>query len=721
MPETLPEAHQRLITVTSYTDFFPILYQCLERILPDCHGLDLQLLLQDQSDPPVCIVLDQQSLRHDHYFRPCPVPPPLASMAFGQGGPRWTAAPLPALIDGHIDDADRLPKLVTPLESAGRRLGYLLVRASSGDLSHRQPQALERLGEVAGLAGLVLPRLRISEELALRDHQIQALHEAMLMPATALDRASLLSEFIAVLNRQFNLTRVLVATVHQKTGALRSELHTGFGEEIVPFSVALDQRDHYLIRVMEGDTVHIGERERGTLPEHLPLAGMSTRPERTLLIPLRIGNRAMGLIYADQIEHDGSGIFPEVMRLFGRLAAVALENYSLRARAEHHAETDALTGLYNRYFLDKMLKIEIPRVKRYNHTISLLMIDLCDFKRINDTHGHAFGDFILREAAGLLRNHVRRPDIVVRLGGDEFVVLMVNTNYDQARLVRDRIEKAFIERNRLQTDPSMLIYISLGLRSADAENIEDLIHEADMAMYEHKARQTRVSLLKALIEGNPEKIEAADRVVGSLCNILFKKVPNYFEHARRVTHLALRMGAHLGIAPADLEMLALAALLHDVGKVAMPTEILQKAETLSPSEIEALRHHPALGEEFFEGIEHLAPVRMLIRSHHERFDGRLDGAFPGYPDGLIGEHILLGARILKLAESADTMISGQTYQAPMPLETVEEIIREESGKSFDPRLVRVLLADRHWGDNLGDIDSIVRLLAFEDTLGNTPV
>jgi diguanylate cyclase (GGDEF)-like protein/putative nucleotidyltransferase with HDIG domain len=430
-------------------------------------------------------------------------------------------------------------------------------------------------------------------------------------------------------------------------------------------------------------------------------------------MPLMIGMKPVGLIYADQATHDGTLYFREVFEALARLAAAALENLNLRLRAEQRAETDALTGLYNRYFLDKILELEIPRVKRYNHSISLLMLDLCDFKYFNDTYGHQFGDYILRETASLLQANVRRPDIVVRYGGDEFVVLMVNTTNEQAQLVKSRIEHAFIERNRMQTDDRYVIKISIGLRSADARTIESLLYEADMEMYAHKAHQTRLQLIESLLQANTEKIEAADRIVGSLCNILYKKAPYYPEHARRVAHLALMLARRLGMEEREVETLALAALLHDVGKVSIPTEILQKIEPLTASELAAMRHHPALGEEFFQGLEHLEPLRPIIRSHHERYDGQMSGEFPGYPDGLCGERIPLSARILKLAESVECMLYGLPYQAGRPPEDVARRVREESGKSFDPRLVSVLLADRCWYQELGEPERISELLNLE--------
>ena len=602
--------------------------------------------------------------------------------------------------------------LVVPIKGAHRTLGAWVLGLAA-PLTELDPGVSEALVQAAAALGRVLPGIQAHEQTDCVNQQIQLLHEAMLKALIAPDKATLFSTLLGILNRQFGFSRVIVAQVHGEAKALRSELHSGFDASFIPFTLPLDERQNPVIRILNEGEVQILEAGPGPGLTGAPPALAQSSAERRVLLPLRIGVRPIGLIYAEQPLDDGTPLFKSVLEILARLAAVAIENLSLRLRAEQRADTDPLTGLYNRYFLDKVLELEIPRIKRYNHPISLLMLDLCDFKRVNDTYGHQFGDYLLRETAGLIQSNVRRPDVVVRYGGDEFVVLMVNTSADQASLVRDRIERAFIERNRLQTDESMMIKVSMGLRSADAAGIEGLLHEADMAMYAHKARQARVKLIEALIEGSPEKIEQADRVVGSLCNILYKKAPYYPGHARRVTHIALRLGRRLGLDAGQLENLALAALLHDVGKVSLPTEILQKIGPLSAGEIEAMRHHPLLGEEFFQGLEHLEPIRPIIHSHHERYDGLTSGKFPGYPSGLCGEAIPLAARILKLAESADVMLTGRPYRPALPPAEVTRILHAEAGKSFDPHLVNILLADKDWQDGMEDMARIIELLGCQ--------
>ena len=614
----------------------------------------------------------------------------------GQARPRFTVEPSARI-------------LVVPMSASPPFAGvlWLAVRPEFGiDPAHVEP--LRLLAESVRKAVLRLLRL---EELDRQNEQMRRLHEQMHRAMILTERQALLGIFTSVLGRQFRLPRSYIALVQHESGMLRGEVNTGFDHPLRTRAAPVTEGGNRLVAAMLGGEVQVLEED-----PHLHLASflgdetMLDPAERGVLVPLNIGLKHLGIIYADQPRHDGSPLYKPVLEIFARLAAAALENMGLRARAELRAETDPLTGLRNRYFLDRVLELEIPRVRRYNTPLSLLMIDLCDFKRTNDAYGHLFGDYILRETASLIQANVRAHDMVVRYGGDEFVVLMVNTNQDQADLVRGRIERAFIERNRHQRDEKMMISISVGLRSADASSIENLIHDADQAMYVQKARQKRRQLIGALLEDNLERIENTDRVVGSLCNMLWRKAPYYPEHGRRVAHLALKIGVSLGLPEDELETLALAGLLHDIGKGSLPAEILQKPGPLSPAEIEAMRHHPELGEQFFQGLDHLEPVRPMIRSHHERFDSSVEGPFPSYPDALAADWIPLGARILRLAEMADTMLSDRPYRPALGVEVAEREMRAESGKALDPRLVAILLEDPRWHEGLGRIEQIQFLL-----------
>jgi diguanylate cyclase (GGDEF)-like protein len=663
-------------------------------------------------------IINKENLHKQRHYRPYPLDDPLIR-AIGAKSIKPTlfdVAPAALLVpqpqQQPLLDATSPFSLLIPFHGEGKCRGGLLIGLAE-ELDPQKSELAGWLTQLGATLGAVVVKIRQHELMACQNQQLRQLHDVMLKGLLAADQKSMLSMFLNFLSRYLGFSRTFIALVHDESQTLRSELHTGFHSSFVPYSKLLSDEEDLFIQWARDRTVRLFEPHCGLAPGDLPAFYPLQHVERVAIIPLWVGDRLVGCIYADQPYHDGSPIFTNVLEGFAQLASAAIANLQRRVWAEHLAATDALTGLNNRYFLDRVLQLEIPRVKRYNHPISLMMIDLWDFKHTNDTYGHQFGDYILRETANLLEANVRQPDIVVRYGGDEFVVLMVNTANEQARLVRNRIERAFIERNRLQTDERMMINISIGLRSADAKSNEALLDEADQAMYANKAFQTRASLLRALIAGNLERIEAADRIVGSLCNILYNKEPIYVDHARRVAHMAIKVGRRLGLSDDELHNLALAALLHDVGKVSMPTEVLRREAPLTSGEMTAMRHHPALGEEFFQGVAHLEPIRPIIRAHHERYDGLGEGPFPGYPDGLRGEAIPLAARILKLAESVDCMLTDRPYRKGSDPEKVRQMIQEEADKSFDRNLTRLLLGERDWHTALGEPKALTRLLKLD--------
>ncbi|OPZ06786.1 MAG: Cyclic di-GMP phosphodiesterase response regulator RpfG [candidate division BRC1 bacterium ADurb.BinA292] len=678
------------------------------------------LFFIDAKAPITCgFLLNRHTVGADRLYRPYRLEIELGERIKNASSPFLsTSLALPLLVDVQASlEPDRAHNfLLVPVRDAKGPTGlWIIPLKTSLAIDQAAAAALMKLGEeMAGALRRVYRQTRDRHRMA----QLEDLHEHLMPLMVATDRGLLINRLLQVLSRHFAFSRVFLSLVNQESQSLRCEMHSGFETLFIPATIPLSQSENLFVGLLNQGRVALFESELGNVPPELSAFGEDPDAERIVVIPLRIDRKPLGFIYADQRRHDGHPLFPSVIDVMAQLASAALENLDLRRRAEERAETDPLTGLHNRYFMDKVLNLEIPRIRRYNHPLSVLMIDLLDFKRTNDTYGHQFGDYVLRETAQLIQANVRRPDIVIRYGGDEFVVLMVNTTYEQATLVRRRIEEAFIERNRLQSDESRMINISIGLKSADADCVSQLFHQADMAMYEEKARQKRRKLIEALVEGSLERIEAADRVVGSLWNMLQRKAPYYPDHARRVTHLALRIARLISLGAGEREILALAAMLHDVGKVSIPTPILQKDTPLTHGERLAMRHHPQLGEEFFEGIEHLEPIRPLIRTHHERYDGRLDGDYPAYPDGLVGQIIPLGGRIIRLAESIDGIIFGRSYRAGLGEDRARAIIEVEAGRSFDPDLARSLLAQSNWTAGLGDPAAILALLNAPDPAGD---
>lgn len=347
-------------------------------------------------------------------------------------------------------------------------------------------------------------------------------------------------------------------------------------------------------------------------------------------------------------------------------------------------------------------------MKRYSRPLSLMMVDLCDFKRINDQHGHVFGDLMLRETAQILRNNVREPDIVVRFGGDEFVILLPNTHLDQALIARRRIERAIDERNQNHKDPSSYIALSIGLKTADSANIHRLLEDADQQMYQQKNERTKSRIVEVLLGLPGHSSDLLDNVITSLLTSLKKREPFYGGHSQRVAFLCLVMARDLQLPEMDIRSILLAALLHDVGKVSLPGEILRRPGPLDPAEREAIQAHPSIGEEFFRGLQYMEDARPIIRHHHERWDGLREGNYPAYPDGLRGEDIPLGARILKIADSMDAMLSERPYKSAQSRDEVCAELRRERGRAFDPKLVDLMVNDTPW-EKLSSLEELHNL------------
>lgn len=380
----------------------------------------------------------------------------------------------------------------------------------------------------------------------------------------------------------------------------------------------------------------------------------------------------------------------EALRLFATQSALALQNARRHAEVERLAETDALTGVRNRYHFERALRREIARVRRHRHPISLLMVDVCDFKRVNDTYGHLAGDAILRTVARLLEMTVRESDIVARFGGDEFVVLMPDTSESKARLVQARITHA-AESHNASAAPRQRFVLSMGLKSALDFSPQALIDEADRAMYQDKDLRVRRRMIEALLSNNMRDVEELDKTLAAVLGMLQQKEPFYFGHAVRVMQSAVRIARQMDLGDEFVESLSLAALLHDVGKVAMQANILNKPGPLTPEEFEVIKTHPALGAELAAANDRLIELRQTIRSHHERWDGRTYGDFPGYPDGLCGEQIPLAARIIRVADSFDSMVSDRPYRKGLAAEIALEAIKQERGQALDPQVVDVFL------------------------------
>ena len=326
---------------------------------------------------------------------------------------------------------------------------------------------------------------------------------------------------------------------------------------------------------------------------------------------------------------------------------------------------DQLTGLYNRKFLEE----EINRLDTNRQLpISIIMADVDGLKLINDSYGHRAGDQLIKNAADILEESVRYEDIVARWAGDEFVILLPKTGVEET----EKIIKRIIKRTN-ETDCSD-IPISIGLGYAIKEDSEidiyKVLNEADKNLYHNKISYGK---------------DKESKIVKSFLDSLGTQSGETKEHVQRMAQLARKVGRRLNLSSNELHKLYLLAYLHDIGKITVPANILNKNGKLTEEEWEIMIKHTEKGRQIALATSEFAPIAEEIYSHHERWDGN------GYPRGLKGEDIPYLARIISIVDAYDVMTNGRVYQNSISRDKALKELKDCAGTQFDPELVDIFI------------------------------
>ena len=374
------------------------------------------------------------------------------------------------------------------------------------------------------------------------------------------------------------------------------------------------------------------------------------------------------------------------LALIGPLLAISFYQRSTHRelRAMRLALTDPLTGLGNHRHFHERLQRELLRAEEEDAALTLCFVDIDDFKKINDRFGHPSGDRVLSQVSGRLR----QGGEAFRLGGDEFALLLAD--HDEATALA--AANSIVERvAALDFDHIGRVTVSAGLATfpLQGHGRDELIRLADSALYwakEHGKNRARLyrpavvelAELKHLAAG-PDKA-ARYRAAASLAKAVDARDTYTGSHSERVGDLAARVAERIGLDPEHVELTRLAGSLHDLGKLAIPEEILRKPGALTDSEWLVLERHPQIGFRMLDSLG-VDPVADLVLHHHERWDGA------GYPDGLAGERIPIGARIIFVADAYDAMTTDRSYRAKRSSRSALAELQRCAGTQFDPEIV----------------------------------
>jgi len=590
---------------------------------------------------------------------------------------------------------------------------------------------VELLRLLASEASIAIENARLFAEEQKKSRQLQLINNISGHAINTLDPTEMLSKIVEEMERHLGYDHIGIALLDYSSKELVVHAEAGARREALGRRVLLDE-------ALIGQVARSGQmgmvRNLDASSPRLVLPGSVA----SLALPITYADQFLGVLYVESSEPRE---FPEQevmsLRTLADLFAGALHNALTFQKAQEQAITDGLTGVKTHRFLMEALSSEWKRSTRANRPFALALMDLDRFKFVNDFYGHLEGDVVLQRVGHILEEHCRRSDVVARYGGDEFVILMPETTVEQARQLANKL-RGWIASDPLLRDKNVTASFGIAAFPIHGSTPQELIQVADSSMYlsKHQGGNSVSSAeqadpmdrkrwkkdvleaylgvtLKRLFSTGPEAFEeiyrrlehftrsleeqgggngfadglppAVVETVTSLALAIDAKDHYTQGHSQKVSTYAAMIAEALGMSPDDVEEIRLAGLLHDIGKVGIPEVILNKSGPLDAAEWETMKTHTDLGARILEPLKTMSRIRLMVRHHHEFYDGS------GYPDRLDGERIPHGARVIAIADAYDTITSARTYKRARTPEDAFAELERCAANQFDPDIVRIFI------------------------------
>ncbi|MCW3062530.1 MAG: ggdef domain, partial [Capsulimonas sp.] len=409
-----------------------------------------------------------------------------------------------------------------------------------------------------------------------------------------------------------------------------------------------------------------------------------------LRAPLCWRERCLGMIGVVRWTDGVSPTDTALLESIGLEVGSALENARMYGAALEAADRDPMTSLLNHRAIHQRLHLEVEKAEAAGIPLSIIMMDLNNFKLFNDTYGHPVGDQILKNVAASLSTACAERGFLGRYGGDEFLLVAPNTTVQQAIALTDMLRERMLQEGFRRVGEERTIPVSLSYGVAgfpeDSKTRHELVAIADTNLY--AAKHTDSGIMAT--SDNQRSLRALSRessfeVLDAMVTAVDNKDRYTRRHSEDVTEYALWIAEELTLSEETMRVIRIGGLLHDVGKIGIPDEILRKPGRLTPEEYEVLKRHPRIGALMVGAVPGMESILDAVNSHHERWDGQ------GYPDAMAGEEIPLLGRIMAVADAFSAMTTDRPYRKGLDWEVALEEIRGNIGTQFDPAMADAFL------------------------------
>ncbi len=587
---------------------------------------------------------------------------------------------------------------------------------------------VELLHVLASEATVAIENARLFAEEQKKSRQLTLINNVSSHAITTLNPAEMLEKIATEIENSLPYDHIGIAILDYSNKELLIQAEAGARRDAVGLKIPLG--DGLVGQVARTGKMEMVHDANASLPRTVLPGSVSA-----IALPVMYGDQLLGVLYVESsVPCDFPDSDVQLLRTLADLFAGALHNAMTFQKAQEQAITDGLTGVKTHRFLMEALSSEWKRSTRANRPFALVLMDLDRFKFVNDFYGHLEGDVVLQRVGHILEENCRRSDVVARYGGDEFVILMPETTVESARQLAGKL-RGWVASDPVLRDKNVTASFGIAGFPVHGSTPQELIQVADSSMYLSKHQGG--NSVSTAEQGDPNdrkmwKKDVLEAYLGVTLKRLFSTGPQAFEeiyrrleqftrsltehvgtsealppavvdtvtslalaidakdqytqgHSQKVSAYAVMIAQALAMTPPQIEEIRLAALLHDIGKVGIPETILNKSGPLDAIEWDTMKTHTELGAKILEPLQPMKDIRLMVRHHHEFYDGT------GYPDRLEGELIPYGARVIAIADAYDTITSERSYKKPRSSEDAFAELERCAANQFDPALVRVFI------------------------------